>query len=184
MPITYWTTVIGSLALAGIPPFAGFFSKDAIIEAVQLSTVTGHTYARVALTLGVFVTALYSFRMLFLAFHGEERFQFRPTMRRGDDRQCSIECCLFKLVPWGWFQRLDDLAQHHVNELVGHGIAEGFAEAGAVACQVRRRGQILIVNWRWLADPRWSLPPFTVTRLVTYRRWKFLHHRRPIRAIG
>src|ERR1700688_3686844 len=73
MPITYWTTVIGSLALAGIPPFAGFFSKDAIIEAVQLSTVTGHAYARVALTLGVFVTALYSFRMLFLAFHGDER---------------------------------------------------------------------------------------------------------------
>ena len=78
MPITYWTTVIGSFALAGIPPFAGFFSKDAIIEAVQLSTVTGHTYARVALTLGVFVTALYSFRMLFLAFHGEERFRHPP----------------------------------------------------------------------------------------------------------
>ena len=75
MPITYWTTVIGSLALAGIPPFAGFFSKDAIIEAVQLSTVTGHTYAQIALTLGVFVTALYSFRMLFLAFHGDERFR-------------------------------------------------------------------------------------------------------------
>jgi NADH-quinone oxidoreductase subunit L len=78
MPITYWTMVIGSLALAGIPPFAGFFSKDAIIEAVQLSTVGGHTYARVALTLGVFVTALYSFRLLFLAFHGEERFRHPP----------------------------------------------------------------------------------------------------------
>ncbi len=75
MPITYWTTVIGSLALAGIPPFAGFFSKDAIIEAVQLSRVTGHTYAQIALTVGVFVTALYSFRMLFLAFHGDERFR-------------------------------------------------------------------------------------------------------------
>jgi NADH-quinone oxidoreductase subunit L len=78
MPITYWTMVIGSLALAGIPPFAGFFSKDAIIEAVQVSTVSGHTYARVALTLGVFVTALYSFRLLFLAFHGEERFRHLP----------------------------------------------------------------------------------------------------------
>ena len=78
MPITYWTTVIGSLALAGIPPFAGFFSKDAIIEAVQLSTVGGHAYAQMALTLGVFVTALYSFRMLFLAFHGEERFRHPP----------------------------------------------------------------------------------------------------------
>ena len=74
MPITYWTMVIGSLALAGIPPFAGFFSKDAIIDAVGLSTVTGHNYARIALTLGVFVTALYSFRLLFLAFHGDEHF--------------------------------------------------------------------------------------------------------------
>src|SRR5947208_1862130 len=75
MPITYWTMVIGSLALAGIPPFAGFFSKDAIIEAVQLSTVSGHTYAQFAVTVGVFLTAFYTFRMLFLAFHGEERFR-------------------------------------------------------------------------------------------------------------
>jgi NADH-quinone oxidoreductase subunit L len=74
MPITYWTAVIGSLALAGIPPFAGFFSKDAIIEATQLSHVPGHSYAYFAVLSGVFVTAFYSFRMLFLAFHGEERF--------------------------------------------------------------------------------------------------------------
>jgi NADH-quinone oxidoreductase subunit L len=75
MPITYWTAVIGSLALAGIPPFAGFFSKDAIIEAVHFSTVTGHGYAYFAVMAGVFVTAFYSFRMLFLAFHGKERFR-------------------------------------------------------------------------------------------------------------
>jgi len=74
MPITYWTAVAGSLALAGVPPFAGFFSKDAIIEAVQLSTVPGHGYAYVAVMAGVFITAFYSFRMLFLAFHGKERF--------------------------------------------------------------------------------------------------------------
>ncbi|HQR12629.1 MAG TPA: NADH-quinone oxidoreductase subunit L [Casimicrobiaceae bacterium] len=74
MPITYWTTVIGSLALAGIPPFAGFFSKDAIIEAVHLSRIPGHGYAYFAVMAGVFVTAFYSFRMLFLAFHGKERF--------------------------------------------------------------------------------------------------------------
>src|SRR5207244_7707002 len=74
MPITYWTAVIGSLALAGVPPFAGFFSKDAIIDAVQLSTVPGHGYAEFAVTIGVFITAFYSFRMLFLAFHGSERF--------------------------------------------------------------------------------------------------------------
>ena len=75
MPITYWTAMIGSVALAGIPPFAGFFSKDAIIEAVQLSTVGGHQYAEFAVTIGVFITAFYTFRMMFLAFHGEERFR-------------------------------------------------------------------------------------------------------------
>ena len=74
MPITYITAVIGSLALAGIPPFAGFFSKDAIIEAVQLSHVGGHGFALFAVMVGVFVTAFYSFRMLFLAFHGNEHF--------------------------------------------------------------------------------------------------------------
>jgi NADH-quinone oxidoreductase subunit L len=75
MPITYWTALVGSVALAGIPPFAGFFSKDAIIEAVQLSTVGGHRYAEFAVTIGVFITAFYTFRMLFLAFHGQERFR-------------------------------------------------------------------------------------------------------------
>jgi hypothetical protein len=89
------------------------------------------------------------------------------TMRRGDDRQCSIERRLFELVPRGRLQRFDDFAQHDVNELVGHGVAERFAEAGAVACQVRRRGQILIVNWRWLADPPGSLAPLTVIRRIS-----------------
>ena len=73
MPITYWTMLLGSLALIGFPGFAGFFSKDAIIEAVQDSHVAGSGYAYVMVLLGVFVTALYSFRMFFLVFHGEER---------------------------------------------------------------------------------------------------------------
>jgi len=74
MPITYVTMWIGSLALAGVPPFAGFFSKDAIIEATGLSHVPGHTYAYIAVMAGVFVTAFYSFRLLFIAFHGPEHF--------------------------------------------------------------------------------------------------------------
>ncbi|MEP7064163.1 MAG: NADH-quinone oxidoreductase subunit L [Betaproteobacteria bacterium] len=78
MPITWITTIIGSLALAGIPPFAGFFSKDVIIEAVALSTIPGHRYAHFAVVCGVFITAFYSFRMLFLAFHGAERFDTAP----------------------------------------------------------------------------------------------------------
>jgi NADH-quinone oxidoreductase subunit L len=75
MPVTYWTALVGALALCGVPPFAGFFSKDAIIEAAALSTVPGHAYAQFAVTIGVFITAFYTFRMLFLAFHGEERFR-------------------------------------------------------------------------------------------------------------
>jgi len=71
MPITYWTSLVGSLALIGFPGFAGFFSKDAIIEAVGHSEIAGSTYAYVMVVAGVFVTALYSFRMFFLVFHGE-----------------------------------------------------------------------------------------------------------------
>jgi NADH-quinone oxidoreductase subunit L len=82
MPITYVTAVIGSLALAGVPPFAGFFSKDAIIEAVALSHVGGHAFAYAAVLCGVFVTAFYSFRMLFLAFHGPERFGHHAEVER------------------------------------------------------------------------------------------------------
>lgn len=73
MPITYITCIIGSLALAGIPPFAGFFSKDAIIESVHRSQIWGATYAYIAVLLGVFITAFYSFRLLFMTFHGNNR---------------------------------------------------------------------------------------------------------------
>lgn len=77
MPITYWTALIGSLALIGFPGMSGFFSKDALIEAVghahhqQHSTATLIAYWSVLI--GVFITALYSFRMFFLVFHGKER---------------------------------------------------------------------------------------------------------------
>jgi NADH-quinone oxidoreductase subunit L len=73
LPITYWTFVIGTLALIGFPGFAGFFSKDALIEAVALSTIPGASYAFWCVLAGVFVTAFYSFRLLFVVFHGEER---------------------------------------------------------------------------------------------------------------
>jgi NADH-quinone oxidoreductase subunit L len=74
LPITWITSLIGSLALIGTPFFSGFFSKDSIIEAVQLSHIPGSNFAYFAVVAGVFVTALYSFRMYFLVFHGEERF--------------------------------------------------------------------------------------------------------------
>jgi len=73
MPITYWTALIGSLALIGFPGTSGFFSKDAIIEAVHASTIPGAGFAYTAVLIGVFITALYTFRMFFLVFHGKER---------------------------------------------------------------------------------------------------------------
>jgi NADH-quinone oxidoreductase subunit L len=74
MPVTWITMWLGSLALAGAPGFAGFFSKDAIIEAVALSQRFGSGYAYFCVLAGVFVTALYSFRLLYMTFHGKERF--------------------------------------------------------------------------------------------------------------
>jgi len=73
MPVTYWTALAGSLALIGFPGFAGFFSKDALIEAVHLAETPGAGFAYACVLAGVFVTALYSFRMFFLVFHGPER---------------------------------------------------------------------------------------------------------------
>src|SRR6195256_859702 len=74
MPITYWTCLLGALALIGTPGFSGFFSKDALIEAVHASHTPGATYAYYCVLLGVFVTALYTFRLIFMTFHGQERF--------------------------------------------------------------------------------------------------------------
>ena len=73
MPFTWITSLIGSLALIGTPFFSGFYSKDSIIEAVGHSTIAGSGFAYFAVLAGVFITALYSFRMYFLVFHGKER---------------------------------------------------------------------------------------------------------------
>jgi len=73
MPITYWTMFIGTLALIGTPFFSGFYSKDAIIAAVHASTLPGATFAYWMVLAGVLVTAFYSFRLLFLTFHGKSR---------------------------------------------------------------------------------------------------------------
>lgn len=74
MPITYWTSLIGSLALIAFPGTSGFFSKDVLIDAVNVSHLPGATYAYWCVFLGVFVTAFYSFRLIFMTFHGKERF--------------------------------------------------------------------------------------------------------------
>jgi NADH-quinone oxidoreductase subunit L len=74
MPVTYWTLLLGAISSAGIPGFAGFFSKDAIIEAVHHAETPGAALAYFSLVACVFVTAFYTFRLVFMAFHGRERF--------------------------------------------------------------------------------------------------------------
>ncbi|WP_439536514.1 NADH-quinone oxidoreductase subunit L [Methyloversatilis sp.] len=74
MPITWFTSLLGSLALIGVPFLSGFYSKDSIIEAVHFSTIPGAGYAYFCVVAGVFVTAFYSFRMYFRVFHGPENF--------------------------------------------------------------------------------------------------------------
>ena len=93
MPITWITSLIGSLALIGTPFFSGFYSKDSIIEAVGMSHLAGSGFAYFAVVAGVFVTAFYSFRMYFLVFHGKERFgkahHHEPVKAHHDDHHAD-----------------------------------------------------------------------------------------------
>ncbi len=75
MPLTWITALIGALALTGMPFFSGFYSKETIVSAVRASSVTGSTFALVAVIIGLFVTGFYTFRLFFYVFHGKERFQ-------------------------------------------------------------------------------------------------------------
>ena len=84
MPITWITSLLGSLALIGTPLFSGFYSKDSIIEAVLESHLWGSGFASFAVLAGVFVTAFYSFRMYFLVFHGQERYDQNPDAHHHD----------------------------------------------------------------------------------------------------
>ena len=87
MPITAVTCWIGGLALVATPFFSGFYSKDSIIEAVGASHRFGSTYAYWCVLLGAFVTSLYTFRLLFMTFHGEERFRHVAAAHDHDDDQ-------------------------------------------------------------------------------------------------
>ncbi|TFW31689.1 NADH-quinone oxidoreductase subunit L [Massilia horti] len=91
MPITWITSLLGSLALIGTPFFSGFYSKDSIIEAVAASHLWGSGFAYFAVLAGVFVTAFYSFRMYFLVFHGKERWNEPHAVSHGHDSDAHDE---------------------------------------------------------------------------------------------
>lgn len=85
MPITWITSLLGSLALIGTPLFSGFYSKDSIIEAVHFSQLPAAGFAHFSVLAGVFITAFYSFRMYFLVFHGSERYDQNPENHHQHD---------------------------------------------------------------------------------------------------
>jgi NADH-quinone oxidoreductase subunit L len=95
MPITYATMLIAALASVGIPGLSGFFSKESIIEAAELSHIPGAGFAYVCVTATVFVTALYTFRLMFMTFHGPERFRAPPVAdargEHGRDEHAAAE---------------------------------------------------------------------------------------------
>jgi NADH-quinone oxidoreductase subunit L len=104
MPITYWTMLVGAIASAGIPPLAGFYSKDAIIEAVHHSPTPGAVFAYLCVLSCVFVTAAYTFRLVFMAFHGAPRFDAAHPPHESP-RVVTVPLVLLAIpsIASGWF---------------------------------------------------------------------------------
>jgi NADH-quinone oxidoreductase subunit L len=100
MPITWITSLLGSLALIGTPFFSGFYSKDSIIEAVHGSHLPGAGFANFAVLAGVFVTAFYSFRLYFMVFHGKERFDQNPDAHHDEHGHGHAHAHVPHESPW------------------------------------------------------------------------------------
>ncbi|MDH3430911.1 MAG: NADH-quinone oxidoreductase subunit L [Gammaproteobacteria bacterium] len=125
MPITYWTALIGSLALIGFPGSSGFFSKDLLIEAVRESHWHGqgavYWIAYLSVLLGVFVTALYSFRMFFLVFHGEERMDAETRSHVHETSAVVTVPLILLAIPSaaiGWFTVQDVLFDNYFGDSI------------------------------------------------------------------
>ncbi len=125
MPITYWTALVGSLALIGFPGTSGFFSKDLLIEAVKDSHWHGqgavYWIAYLSVLLGVFVTALYTFRMFFLVFHGEERMKVETRSHIHESPLVVTVPLVMLAIPSaivGWFTAKDVLFDNYFGSAI------------------------------------------------------------------
>lgn len=122
MPITWITSLLGSLALIGTPFFSGFYSKDSIIEATAASHLWGSGFAHFAVLAGVFITAFYSFRMYFLVFHGKERFGLEHAHHGHDDHAHAHDAHQQKVAAHDHdAHALHDADAHHEEEEDDHG---------------------------------------------------------------
>jgi NADH-quinone oxidoreductase subunit L len=142
MPVTYWTCLVGALALIGFPGFSGFFSKDALIEAVHASHIPGAGYAYFCVLGGVFVTAFYTFRLVFMTFHGQERMDHHTREHLHESPWVVTVPLVLLAIPsvvagWPFIERLlfgdffegaIAVAPHH--DVLGH-MGEEFHGPGA-----------------------------------------------------
>jgi len=120
MPWTYWTLLIGAIASAGIPPFAGFYSKDAIIEAAQQAQIPGAGFAYFCVLSCVFVTAAYTFRLVFMAFHGAPKFAAAHAPRESP-AVVTVPLVLLAIpsVGAGWYVGTVVFGDYFADSLIG-----------------------------------------------------------------
>jgi NADH-quinone oxidoreductase subunit L len=194
MPITWITSLIGTLALVGFPGMSGFFSKDAIIEAVHHSALPGSELAYAAVLCGVFVTSLYSFRLLFLVFHGEERMDAHarahlhesPRVVTGPLIALAVPSvligavCIGPMLFEGYFgEAIRVLAAHDVLAAVGegyHGLL-GFVLHGFTAPPFLLGLLGFGAAWAgyglWPALPEWVAQRFRLVHAILVRKYGF-----------
>jgi NADH-quinone oxidoreductase subunit L len=165
LPITYWTCLVGSLALIGFPGTSGFFSKDSLIEAVSLSHRAGSGYAYFCVLASVFVTALYTFRMFFMTFHGKERMDHHTQEHLHESPWVVTVPLILLAIPsalLGWFTvkpmlfgdfLSDAIHVLPANDLLGQ-LGEEFHGSGA------------LVLSGLLASPLWLAAAGVVTAFV------------------
>jgi NADH-quinone oxidoreductase subunit L len=194
MPITWITSLIGSLALIGFPGFAGFFSKDTIIEAVKLSQLPGAGFAYFAVLLGVFVTALYSFRMYFLVFHGKERMDHH-TRDHLHETPWVVTIPLIALaipsVVIGWLY-VSDMAYgdffakaitvHAEHDVLGQLAANYSSPIGMIGHGLMTlpfwlaMAGVAVAWWFWLVNPAipaWFADRFSLLRRILEEKYGF-----------
>ena len=135
LPITYWTCLVGSLALIGFPGTSGFFSKDSVIDAVAASHRYGSSYAYFCVLTGVFITALYTFRMFFMTFHGKERMDHHTQEHLHESPWVVTVPLILLAIPSaviGWFtvkpMLFGDFFEGAIQVLPANNVLEHMAE--------------------------------------------------------
>ena len=175
LPITYWTALIGTLALIGFPGGSGFFSKDLLIEAIKESHWHGqgaiYWISYLSVLLGVFVTALYSFRLFFLVFHGDERMDAETKSHLHETSWVITVPLILLAIPSaiiGWFTVKDVLFANYFGEsivvLPVHDVLAHIGESfhGSLA----------------LLQHAWQTPVFWLAAAGAFTAW-FLYLKRP-----